>query len=74
LTTGREQDLPERGDSRRQQRGMHNQALCHGDRRSAQGTLQMESGGTAAVHLYRFYGMGRARIREGHILLKVSDS
>jgi hypothetical protein len=53
---------------------MHNQALCHGDRRSAQGTLQMESGGTAAVHLYRFYGMGRARIREGHILLKVSDS
>jgi len=32
-----------------------------------QGTLQMESGGEAAQHLYRFYSLARAKILEGQI-------
>ncbi len=32
-----------------------------------QGTLQMESGGEAAEHLYRFYSLARAKILEGQI-------
>jgi flagellar protein FliS len=32
-----------------------------------QGTLQMESGGEAARHLYRFYSLARAKILEGQI-------
>jgi flagellar protein FliS len=32
-----------------------------------QGTLQMETGGEAAQHLYRFYSLARAKILEGQI-------
>jgi flagellar secretion chaperone FliS len=32
-----------------------------------QGTLQMESGGDAAKHLYRFYSLARAKILEAQI-------
>jgi len=32
-----------------------------------QGTLQMESGGDAAQHLYRFYSLARTKILEGQI-------
>lgn len=32
-----------------------------------QGTLQMESGGEAAKHLYRFYSLARAKVIEGQI-------
>lgn len=32
-----------------------------------QGTLQMETGGDAAQHLYRFYSLARAKILEGQI-------
>lgn len=32
-----------------------------------QGSLQMESGGEAAKHLYRFYSLARAKILEGQL-------
>ena len=32
-----------------------------------QGTLQMDTGGEAAQHLYRFYSLARAKILEGQI-------
>lgn len=32
-----------------------------------QGTLQMETGGDAAQHLYRFYSLARAKVLEGQI-------
>ena len=32
-----------------------------------QGTLQMESGGEAAKHLYRLYSLARAKILEGQL-------
>ncbi|HVJ05292.1 MAG TPA: flagellar export chaperone FliS [Candidatus Saccharimonadales bacterium] len=36
-----------------------------------QGTLQMETGGEAAKHLYRFYSLARAKILEGQLTCKV---
>jgi flagellar protein FliS len=36
-----------------------------------QGTLQMESGGEAAEHLYRLYSLARAKILEGQLKCKV---
>ncbi len=36
-----------------------------------QGTLQMETGGEAAEHLYRFYSLARAKILEGQLTCKV---
>ncbi len=36
-----------------------------------QGTLQMESGGDAAQHLYRFYSLARAKILQGQLTCKV---
>lgn len=36
-----------------------------------QGTLQMESGGEAAAHLYRFYSLARAKILEGQLKCRV---
>jgi flagellar protein FliS len=44
-------------------------ALVHGllVLEQLQGTLQMESGGEAAEHLYRLYSLARAKIMEGQI-------
>jgi flagellar protein FliS len=44
-------------------------ALVHGllVLEQLQGTLQMESGGEAARHLYRLYSLARAKIMEGQI-------